>query len=280
MVAAGPEETPDVGATYTVHIRPGDHVSIRYFVVVSKNGSVVPLTNTTIAGVVVNLSRNHIVIGLGGSSRIRLPLTDVVLPEELAGAGFSAPVAVVPLGDVACTEFRPIGDRAYIGGPPGRCKPYIVYREYSSDGLLLRETVTVFLPGGALLVVHKSVTAARHQAARPARVDAGGEPLCSGAISDDIRLVPPGVYLFAGPVVYRACPAAEYIKERPLLVLDKTPESQEVWSRLLDGRPGRLYVYVKSPLLVLPGDEYDAPALYTGDGVVTDAEEIMELVGG
>lgn len=169
-----------------------------------------------------------------------LPTVFLAVPLELYSSDFYAPVEAKLVNEALCIQLQPRGTR-HSGGTPGTCKSVFVEVRYDERGLT-QQTMLYAGIGGAVYIERTYVVARSVSGEIRVKV----EPVCTTLYSSSILYATPGLYYF-DEKGGRYIVDREYDKYRPLLIVLKTPENQELW-RTLPGRY-RGYVLLVSPLL-------------------------------
>lgn len=170
-----------------------------------------------------------------------IPTIFLAVPRELTATSFYTPISTKLLGETLCIQLSPKSSRL-VGGTPGSCKSVFVEVRYNEYGLT-DQAIFYGSIGGSIYSEHVYVVARSVSGETVVKA----KPLCITMYSQNILFATPGLYYFdthGGRYVLDT----DYGKYKPLLIILKTPENQQVWESL----PGRYvgYVLLVSPLLV------------------------------
>lgn len=170
---------------------------------------------------------------------LKVPTIYFAVPRELMG--FYTPVSFHLFNESACIMLN--WKQGYLsGGTPGTCKSALVDVKYDERGLVTT-VVTYATVGGAVYAERVDVVA--RSVSRESRVKV--LDTCIEFYSSNIMYSLPGLYEVKNGKVHYVN-TRNYTDFKPLLLVLKTPENQQLWETLPRSYHG--YVLLVSPLLV------------------------------
>ena len=181
---------------------------------------------------------------------ITIPTVLLALPEEFREKSFSAPVTTFTVPQGMCLPFKLHSPGLiYVGTTPGPCKSYGVQLEYRNDTGLLEYGSVFGVVGGSVYQDIISVVAWANLNRTVIQVPEENLSFCQNYYSKDIMYTMPGDYVYHDTFgEYLGCRIPD---ERPLLILYKSPDANQIWSHLLGNYTG--HVLVVSPIMKTVG---------------------------
>lgn len=170
----------------------------------------------------------------------KIPTIYFAVPKELSG--FYTPVLFNLFNESACIMLTLRHRGRLSGGTPGTCKSALVDVEYDERGLV-KTVVTYATVGGAVYAERIDVVARSVNGESRVKV----LDTCIEFYSSNIMYSLPGLYEVKNGKVHYVN-TRNYTDFKPLLLVLKTPENNQIWETLPRSYQG--YVLLVSPLLV------------------------------